>query len=105
MKTGRKFNEKLFFFNYSSVEMGEEKELRSSRAKSNRNVLMRLSPRGNESVVWEEVRPMEREAAQGFCPGGAGISFWFPGWSIQFSIFFLGDVGERTREGHRSSGS
>lgn len=51
----------------------------SSRAKPNRKVLMRMSPRGNDSVVWEEVMPAEREAAQSCCLGGVGLSFGFSG--------------------------
>lgn len=63
---------------------------RSSRAKPNRKVLMRMSPRGNDSVVWEEVMPAEREAAQGCCLGGLGLSFGFLGYSISFQSSSLG---------------
>lgn len=60
---------------------------------------MRMSPRGNDSVVWEEVMPAEREAAQGCCLGGVGLSFGFSGQSIQFSVFFTGDVREESCNG------
>lgn len=53
---------------------------RSSRAKPNRKVLMRMSPLGNDSVVWEEGMPAEREAGQGCCLGrGVGLSFGYSG--------------------------